>query len=101
MVREDLKGLKLSNPLHLATVASGSGLAKKALSTLATRGAVPFSWPRVFVGCILFRFFDIVKPYPICWFDKKEQGGLGIMIDDIVAGIFAAMVLQFLIYYYG
>lgn len=62
---------------------------------------VPFSWQWALIGFILFRVFAIVEPYPICWLDKKVQGGLGIMIDDIVVGIFAAMVVQFLIYYYG
>ncbi|AGH81557.1 phosphatidylglycerophosphatase [Psychromonas sp. CNPT3] len=59
---------------------------------------VPFSVQWAIVGFILFRFFDIVKPYPISWLDKKVAGGFGIMIDDIVAGIFAAICLQLLIY---
>jgi len=46
----------------------------------------------VIVGFLLFRFFDIVKPWPIGWLDKKMQGGLGIMVDDIVAGIFSAII---------
>jgi len=50
---------------------------------------------------VLFRFFDILKPWPISWLDKKMQGGFGIMIDDIVAGAFAAVILQVLIYCYG
>jgi len=41
---------------------------------------------------ILFRFFDIVKPPPIEWADKRVAGGLGIMLDDIIAGIMAAVV---------
>ncbi|ALF59649.1 phosphatidylglycerophosphatase A [Psychrobacter urativorans] len=41
---------------------------------------------------ILFRFFDIVKPPPIGWADKKVAGGLGIMLDDIIAGIMAGAV---------
>lgn len=49
-------------------------------------------------GFILFRFFDIVKPWPIGWLDKKLHGGLGIMIDDIVAGIFAALAVSYLSY---
>ncbi|MCK5818778.1 MAG: phosphatidylglycerophosphatase A [Psychromonas sp.] len=63
--------------------------------------AVPFSIQWAIVGFILFRFFDILKPYPICWIDKNVRGGLGIMMDDIVAGISAAIVLHFLIYLYG
>ncbi len=40
----------------------------------------------------LFRFFDIIKPWPINWFDKNIKGGLGIMLDDIVAAIFAIIL---------
>lgn len=63
--------------------------------------AVPFSIQWAIVGFLLFRFFDILKPYPICWLDKKVHGGLGIMIDDVAAGICAGVVLQFLIHLYG
>lgn len=44
------------------------------------------------IAFILFRFFDIIKPPPIDWADKKVAGGLGIMLDDIIAGIMAAIV---------
>ncbi len=58
---------------------------------------VPFSplgWVFAFV---LFRIFDVVKPWPISWLDARVGGGWGIMLDDIVAGIFAALcVLVFL-----
>ena len=40
---------------------------------------------------ILFRFFDAVKPWPINWFDKNIKGAKGVMIDDIVAAIFASL----------
>ena len=42
---------------------------------------------------ILFRFFDILKPWPINWLDKKLPGALGVMLDDVMAGIYAALVL--------
>lgn len=42
---------------------------------------------------ILFRFFDILKPPPIGYLDKKFKGPMGVMIDDVVAGIFAALIL--------
>lgn len=42
---------------------------------------------------LLFRFFDILKPWPISWLDKHVRGGMGVMIDDVLAGIFAALVL--------
>ena len=44
----------------------------------------------IVIAFILFRFFDIIKPPPIGWADKKVAGGLGIMLDDIIAGIMAA-----------
>lgn len=158
--RNDLQGLKLSNPIHLVAVGFGSGLAPKAPGTFGTLVAVPiyyflsfltveiylavlvlcslagflichvtsrdmgvhdhkaivwdefvgywitmlmvpFNFQWAIVGFILFRFFDILKPFPICWLDKNVHGGLGIMIDDIVAGVFAGVLLQFLIYIVG
>ncbi|EGG94808.1 Phosphatidylglycerophosphatase A [gamma proteobacterium IMCC1989] len=45
------------------------------------------------LGFVLFRFFDIVKPWPISYFDQHVQGGLGIMLDDIVAGAIAGLCL--------
>lgn len=45
-------------------------------------------------GFILFRFFDILKPWPIRWCDRRVQGGFGIMLDDLLAGVFSAGLLQ-------
>lgn len=45
-------------------------------------------------GFVLFRIFDIVKPWPIAWFDRRCKGGLGIMADDLVAGLFAGLMLR-------
>ena len=50
---------------------------------------LPVSYVSVFIGFILFRLFDIFKPWPISWLDKNVGGGLGIMIDDVVAGLAA------------
>jgi len=58
-----------------------------------TLWAVPVTWQNIGLGFVLFRFFDIVKPWPIKWVDRKVQGGLGIMLDDVLAGIFAALLL--------
>lgn len=52
----------------------------------------PFSLTVIIIAFILFRFFDIIKPPPIGWADQKVAGGLGIMLDDIIAGIMAAVV---------
>jgi len=45
-------------------------------------------------GFILFRIFDIWKPWPISWIDRHVKGGLGIMVDDLIAGIFAGIILM-------
>lgn len=48
------------------------------------------------LGFFLFRLFDIWKPFPISWIDKKIQGGLGIMLDDVLAAVPAWIIIQFL-----
>lgn len=62
---------------------------------LVTMLFVPFSWPALFSGFVLFRVFDIIKPQPIKWVDAKVTGGLGIMLDDVLAGVFAGALLWF------
>ena len=57
-----------------------------------TMAFLPVSYVSVIVGFTLFRLFDIFKPWPISWLDKNIGGGLGIMIDDVVAGLAAAGV---------
>lgn len=64
---------------------------------LITMLMVPVTWYWVLIGFILFRFFDILKPWPISILDKRVSGGFGIMIDDVVAGLFALVVMQILI----
>jgi len=64
---------------------------------LVTMIMVPVNWQTLVAGFILFRLFDIVKPWPISWLDKKVSGGLGIMVDDLLAGFFALLVLQLLL----
>lgn len=51
-------------------------------------------WWAVVLGFALFRLFDVWKPWPIRYFDRHLKGGLGVMVDDVIAGIFAAAVLK-------
>ncbi len=46
------------------------------------------------LGLLLFRFFDILKPFPCSWFDQNIHGGFGIMMDDVIAGFYALICLQ-------
>lgn len=57
----------------------------------------PAGWLWVLLGFALFRLFDILKPWPISYLDRRLKGGTGIMLDDIVAGLFAWLVLQGLV----
>ncbi len=63
--------------------------------------APTISWQWILAGFILFRFFDMLKPWPISWLDKHVSGGFGIMIDDIVAGFMAMISLWFVGYWFG
>lgn len=59
-----------------------------------TMWAVPVDWVWILAGFVVFRVFDIAKPWPINVLDKKVAGGFGIMIDDILAGIMACITLH-------
>ncbi|QWF70362.1 phosphatidylglycerophosphatase A [Methylomonas paludis] len=61
---------------------------------LITLTGLPYSWQMLLSGFCLFRLLDIFKPWPISWLDKNINGGLGIMLDDVVAGLLAAGLLR-------
>lgn len=54
---------------------------------------VPLDIRWLALSFVLFRFFDIIKPWPIGWLDRRVGGGFGVMLDDLVAGLFTALVL--------
>lgn len=58
---------------------------------------IPLSWFSVLMGFALFRLFDIWKPWPIRVIDQKVHGGLGIMLDDLLAGVYSALSLQIIL----
>ncbi|QDK44065.1 phosphatidylglycerophosphatase A [Bdellovibrio sp. ZAP7] len=57
---------------------------------------LPMTWQAILIGFVLFRLLDITKPLFIGYLDKKIQGGLGVMIDDVAAGIVVSLIMQFL-----
>jgi phosphatidylglycerophosphatase A len=59
-----------------------------------TMSAAPSGWLWIAAGFVLFRLFDIWKPWPISWLDRRVSGGFGVMADDVLAGIYAALCLQ-------
>mgnify|MGYP003384776826 CR=1 FL=1 len=62
---------------------------------------VPKSLVWLAVGFVLFRFFDILKPWPIKWLDEHVHGGFGIMIDDVLAGIMALFCLHLILHFFS
>ncbi|XOV77355.1 MAG: phosphatidylglycerophosphatase A [Aestuariibacter sp.] len=66
---------------------------------LLTFIAIPLTLSNLVLGFLLFRIFDIWKPWPISFLDKNLHGGLGIMLDDVVAGLFALAGLHALQFY--
>ena len=60
--------------------------------------AVPVTWQWIVAGFVLFRVFDIVKPWPVKVVDTRMTGGFGIMFDDVLAGLYALACLQFALY---
>lgn len=68
---------------------------------LITMMFLPFHWMWMLGGFLLFRLFDIWKPWPISWADRHIQGGVGIMLDDVIAAIFACVLLNLAAHFPG
>ncbi|BAO00779.1 phosphatidylglycerophosphatase A [Candidatus Pantoea carbekii] len=62
-------------------------------------GVPSITWQWILIGFVIFRIFDFWKPWPIYWFDRNVHGGMGVIIDDIVAGTVSAIILHGLAYY--
>lgn len=79
---------------------SGKIVIDEVIGYLITMTAVPPSWVAIVAGFLLFRFFDITKIPPARFFDRKVKNGYGVVLDDVVAGLYACislhLVLRFL-----
>jgi len=62
---------------------------------LFTLWLAPAGWEWLLAGFLLFRLFDILKPWPIGWLDRRTTGGMGIMMDDLLAGFYGFVIIQF------
>jgi phosphatidylglycerophosphatase A len=65
----------------------------------AVSAVLDFSWLAALLAFFLFRLFDIVKPFPASWVDRHVGGGLGVVGDDVVAGILAGLVARILLWF--
>jgi phosphatidylglycerophosphatase A len=66
----------------------------ESVGILITLVMLPITWQSFLLGFVAFRLLDIVKPFPISYFDKKVPRGLGVVADDVVAGIICNVILQ-------
>jgi len=83
---------------HYGVVDDGRIVIDELLGYLATVAFLPFTWTSALLGFLLFRLFDITKPPPARWFDRKLKNGIGVVLDDVAAGIYAALALRLLLY---
>ncbi len=61
---------------------------------IVTMFTFSFNWKYVILGFVLFRAFDVLKPFPINYLDKRITNGFGVVIDDVLAGVYANLTLQ-------
>jgi phosphatidylglycerophosphatase A len=61
---------------------------------LITLAWLPLTWQTLALGFVIFRVLDIFKPFPISYLDRKVPGGVGVIVDDVLAGVIANLVLQ-------
>jgi phosphatidylglycerophosphatase A len=106
-------GMMLTGILLIGTIAAGAAekivdrgdpglvVIDEILGQLIALALVPWHPLAALAGFVLFRFFDILKPFPVSWFDQRIHGGLGIMLDDVMAGVYAFLVLQGVVWLVG
>lgn len=65
--------------------------------SLVAFAAIPLNWYWLVTGFVLFRLFDILKPFPIRRVERRLKGGWGVVLDDIVAGVYTLIIMQVLV----
>lgn len=73
----------------LGVVDSGRIVIDEVAGYLVAMLLVPATWPNLLAAFVLFRFFDILKPWPASFFDRKVKNGVGVVLDDLAAGVYA------------
>ncbi|MBD1572349.1 phosphatidylglycerophosphatase A [Vibrio sp. S17_S38] len=70
------------------------------MSIVPMLGLPIYDWHTLLIGFVLFRAFDMIKPWPIIVLDRRVHGGFGIMVDDVLAGIMAGFSLWLIVVYF-
>lgn len=81
------------------TVDDGRIVADEIAGMVVTGAFLPATWPAAALAFITFRVFDVWKPFPIRQLEKRLPGGLGVVTDDLLAGVYAGLVAQLLLHY--
>jgi len=68
---------------------------------MVTFAGLPFNLKTALAGFIIFRVFDILKPFPIRLLERSVRGGSGVVLDDVLAGVYGNLIIRFVIYISG
>lgn len=84
---------------YLGVVDDGRIVIDELAGYLVTVAFLPFSWTSALLGFVFFRIFDVLKPPPASWFDRRMKNGVGVVLDDVAAGVYAALALRLVLYF--
>lgn len=79
---------------YYGVVDDGRIVVDELVGYLVTVAFIPFTWTHALLGFFFFRLFDIAKPPPVSWIDERMKNGVGVVLDDVMAGLYAAAALQ-------
>ena len=96
-------GLWVAGPAQeiLGRTDHGSIVIDEVAGLLITLAGVPPTWEYAALGLVIFRILDILKPFPIRWFQEGGKGGLEVMADDVAAGVIGRIVLEVVMIVWG
>jgi phosphatidylglycerophosphatase A len=98
-----LLGLGVAGPAqtYLGRTDHPAIVVDEVVGLLITLAGVPPTWGHAALGFLLFRLLDILKPFPIRWFQEGGQGGLEVMADDLAAGVIGRLMLELVLVFWG
>jgi phosphatidylglycerophosphatase A len=98
-----LLGLGVAGPaqLHLGRTDHPAIVVDEVAGLLITLAGVPPTWGHAALGFLVFRLLDILKPFPIRWFQEGGQGGLEVMADDVAAGVIGRVIIELVMVFWG
>ncbi len=79
---------------HVNAVDPGHIVYDEIVGFLLAMCVIPFRWRWIVLGFIVYRFFDILKPFPIGWLEEQLGLGTGIMVDDMIAGLYTLLLVH-------